>query len=190
MMPTCQAQMLNNRKLSRSAFTLTELMVVLCLMVLFISMAAPNLLGLYRKNTFKSCAEELISTIQMAANSAAQSDNRYEIIIDITEQNYTFRQITSNNLSDVLEEEIIAKRNFTKNCRAAYVIFDDGDYTYEGQAKFRVGHSGWQFGGKIVLWDDKDQPYSIIINRLNKNIVLKPGDVSFLSPRGQDEIQF
>ncbi len=149
-----------------------------------------NLTGLYRKNVFKGRVQDFISTMQTAANAAAESGKRYEVILDLTEQRYTFREISSNNLAEVLEEEIIAERNFSDSCRISYVVFDDGDYTYEGQAKFRAGHSGWQYGGKIVLLDESDQPYSVIINRLNKTIELNEGDVTFLTPRGIDEMPF
>jgi hypothetical protein len=47
--------------------------------------------------------------MQMAVSAAAESDRRYEVIIDLTEQSYLLRQITSPDLSEVLDEEIIAE---------------------------------------------------------------------------------
>jgi prepilin-type N-terminal cleavage/methylation domain-containing protein len=171
-------------------FTLTELIVVLLIFSLFVLLAQANLFGLLGKNTFRSQAQELVSTMQMAASAAGQSDRRYEVIIDLTEQNFLLRQITTPDLSEVLEEEIITDNNFSDNCRLIYVQFDDGEYTNEGKAKFRVGHSGWQYGGKIVLLDSKERMYSVVVNRLNRIITLREGDVGLLEPKAKDEMPF
>ena len=171
-------------------FTLTELIAVLLIVSLFVLLAQANLFGLLRSNTFRAQAQELVSTMQMAASAAAQSNRRYEVIIDLTEQNFLLRQITTPDLSEVLEEEIIAENNFSDNCRLVYVQFDDGEYTNEGIAKFRAGHSGWQYGGKIVLLDEKEQPYSVVVNRLNRTIMLKEGDVGLLEPKEKNEVPF
>ena len=173
-----------------SGFTLTELVVVLLIVSLFVILAQANLFGLLRRNTFRAQAQELVSTMQMAASAAAQSNRRYEVIIDLTEQTFLLRQITTPDLSEVLEEEIIAENNFSDNCRLVYVQFDDGESTNEGKAKFRAGHSGWQYGGKIVLLDEKEQPYSVVVNRLNRTITLKAGDVGLLEPKEKNEVPF
>jgi len=143
-----------------------------------------------RRNTFKEQVQDFVSTMQMAASAAAESDRRYEVIIDLTEQSYLLRQITTSDLSEVLDEEIMVHNNFGSNCRVAYVQFDDGDYTNEGRAKYRAGHSGWQYGGKIVLLDEAEKPYSIVVNRLNRLIELKEGDVELLVPKAEDEVPF
>ncbi|MEE9371122.1 MAG: hypothetical protein V3W45_06595 [Sedimentisphaerales bacterium] len=172
------------------AFTLTELIIVMVIISLFILLVPMNLFGLLRKSTFKVQAQEFVSAMQMAANAAAESDRRYEVIIDITEQNYTLREITTADLSQVLEEEIIVKNDFTDNCRLYYVLFDDGDYTNEGRAKFRAGHLGWQYGGKIVLLDSDGNEYSVVVNRLSRIITLERGNVELLEPKRNDELFF
>jgi prepilin-type N-terminal cleavage/methylation domain-containing protein len=142
-------------------FTLTELVVVLVIISLFVSLAVANFSRLLRRSTFRAQANELVSTMQMAASAAAESDKRYEVIIDIAEQSYMLRQITSAHLpSDVLEEEIVTKNDFGENCRVVYVLFDDLVETDENHqmAFFRAGHAGWQAGGKIVLLDEDEQP--------------------------------
>ena len=173
-------------------FTLTELVVVVLIVSLFVLMAVMNLSGLLRGSTFKAQVQELVSTMQAAASAAAESDRRYEVIIDLIEQGYTLRQITSPDLSQVLEEEIIVKNDFGENCRIAYVLFDDLKGTDEDHqiAKFRAGHAGWQNGGKIVLLDEDEQPYSVVVNRLNRIITLKKGDVELLMPKTKDEVPF
>ncbi|MHC4479059.1 MAG: RNA polymerase sigma factor, partial [Planctomycetota bacterium] len=130
------------------------------------------------RNTFTAQAQELVSTMQMAADATANSDKRYEVIIDLREQNYTLRDITSADLAHVQAEEIILKKEFGENCRIVYVLFDDSAWTDKGRAKFRVADTGWQFGGKVILLDvEQDgQEYSVLVER-NGNVSLKKGDV-------------
>jgi len=172
------------------AFTLTETIVAVVVISLFVLLAQLSLLGVLRRGTFKAQAQELVSTMQMAASAAAESDRRYEVIIDLTEQSYLLRQITSPDLSEVLEEEIIVNNYFSDNCWVAYVEFDDEDWTNEGQAKFRAGHAGWQYGGKIVLFDREQKPYSVVVNRINRIITLREGDVELLVPRAKEDVPF
>ncbi|MFZ0035454.1 MAG: hypothetical protein WAK60_10780 [Sedimentisphaerales bacterium] len=176
-----------------SGFTFTELVVVVLIISLFVLLAVTNFSGLLRRSTFKAQANDFVSTMQMAASAAAESDRRYEVIIDIAEQSYTLRQITSPHLpSDVLEEEIIVKNDFSNNCRVVYVLFDDMVNTDEEHQKafFRAGHAGWQAGGKIVLLDEDEQPYSVVVNRLSRVVTLREGDVELLMPKSQDEVPF
>jgi Tfp pilus assembly protein FimT len=176
-----------------SGFTFTELVVVILIVSLFVLLAVTNFSGLLGRSTFRVQANGLVSTMQMAASAAAESNKRYEVIIDIAEQSYTLRQITSPQLpSDVLEEEIIVKNDFSDNCRVVYVLFDDLVSTDEEHQKafFRAGHAGWQAGGKIVLLDEDEQPYSVVVNRLNRIVTLREGDIELLMPKRQDEVPF
>jgi prepilin-type N-terminal cleavage/methylation domain-containing protein len=180
-----------NRK--GGGFTMTEMIVVLVIISLFVLLAVTNFSGLLRRSTFRAQANELVSAMQMAASAAAESDRRYEVIIDIAQQCYTLRQITSPQLpSDVLEEEIVAKNDFGANCRVVYVLFDDlvGTDEEHQRAFFRAGHAGWQAGGKIVLLDEGEQPYSVVVNRLSGIVTLREGDIELLMPRRQDEVPF
>ncbi len=171
-------------------FTLTELVMVILIISLSVLLVMTNFYGVLGKNTFRAQAQELVSAMQMAGSAAAESDRRYEVIIDLAEQSFLLRQITTPDLSHVLEEEIIVNDYFSDNCRVAYVEFDDGDWTNEGRAKFRAGHSGWQYGGKVVLLDEDEQPHSVVINRLSRIVTLEEGDVELLVPRRQDEVPF
>jgi len=174
----------------KAAFTLTELVVVLVIVSLFVLLAVTNLSGLLASHSFKAQVQDFVSAMQMAASAAAETGRRYEVIVDIGQQNYVLREITSPDLSEVLEEEIIVENNFGDNCRVIYVLFDDGDYTNEGRAKFRAGHSGWQYGGKIALLDNNEQEYSVIVNRLSGIVELKKGYVGFLVPKFKDDVPF
>jgi Tfp pilus assembly protein FimT len=170
--------------------TLIEMMVVLSILILFVSWTQLNLFGVLRRNTFKATLQEFVDTMQMAAVAAAQSDRRYEVIIDPDMQTYLLREISTPQLSEVLEEEIITEGKFSKTCRLYYVVFDDGEMTDQARAKFRAGRSGWQYGGKIVFLDEEDQPYSLIINRLNRTVTLQEGDVALLKPVDRESMFF
>lgn len=176
----------------RNGFTLIEMVVVLVILSLFVFLTVINLSGVLRKNTFRVQAHEFVSTMQMAASAAAESDRRYEVIIDLTEQSYTLRQITSPDLFQVFEEDIIVTNEFGVNCQVLYVLFDDLMETDEDHqiAKFRAGHAGWQYGGKIVLLDEQEQPYSVLVSRMNRVVTLQKGDIEFLLPRAKDEVLF
>lgn len=191
-MPICTVRMQNNshRSARGMGLTLIELLLALVLVVLFVGLAAPNLFGLLRKNTFRAGIRDFVSTMQKAVTAASESNRRYEVIIDIDEQTYLLRQITSSDLSQVLDEEIIIDNNFSEKCLVSYVFFDDGEFTNDGRAKFRAGHGGWQYGGKIVLLDEDDNPYTVVINRINRTIELHNGDIDIPLPKRQDEVFF
>ncbi len=176
----------------RRGLTLTELVVVIVILSLFVLLTVMNFSGLFRKNTFEMQAREFVSTMQMAAVAAAESNRRYEVIIDLTEQSYTLRQINSPDLFEVFEEDIIVTNEFGADCQILYVLFDDLMETDEDHqiAKFRAGHAGWQYGGKVVLLDEQEQPYSVLVSRMNRVVTLKKGDVGFLLPRSKDEVLF
>ena len=174
----------------KAAFTLTELIVVLVMIGLFVLLAMINLSGLLRRNTFAGQIQDFVSTMQMAASAAAESDRRYEVTIDLANQSYILREITTPELSVVLDEEIIVQNNFSDNCWVAYVEYDDGDYTNEDRAIFRAGHGGWHYGGKIVFLNKNEQAYSVVVNRINRIVELKNGDVPLLLPRDKDEMLF
>ena len=183
---------LKNLTCRRLAFTMIEVIVVIVIVALSAVVVQLNTFNIFRKNTFKAQAQEFVDAMQTAANAAAQSDRRYEVIIDMTEQKYILREITLPDLTETLDEEIILEKYFNSNCAFEYVIFDDLVATdAEHQiAKFRAGHAGWQNGGKIVLLDENDNPYSVIVNRLNRIVFLQQGDVEILLPKTKAEVPF
>jgi prepilin-type N-terminal cleavage/methylation domain-containing protein len=176
--------------LNRRAFTLAEAMVVIVIVSLLIMIAATNLKGVITKYSFKAKSQGLISALEAAVTSAGQNNKRYEVIIDIPQQSYLLREISSSNLADVLDEEIIAQEDFGYNCRISYVLFDDGQYTNEDRAKFRASRAGWQFGGIIVLIDSDGQSWSIIVDRLSNIVRLQEGEAKIVWPRSKDELPF
>ncbi len=171
-------------------FTLAESMVVIAIVALFVIMATTNLKALLLRNSFKGQVQDFVSALEAAAMSAAQSDKRYEVIIDITEQSYILREITTPDLAEVLEEEIIVTNDFNGNCIVSYVLFDDGDFANEGRAKFRAGHNGWDFGGVIVFVDNEEQMYSVVVDRLSNIPRVEKGEVEMLWPKTSEELAF
>jgi Tfp pilus assembly protein FimT len=195
-MQICQAGMLNkpvqahtvrsSRRLAGyvRGFVLAEMVVVIFIIGLFVSLAMVNVTAVLGRNSFKAQVNGLISSMQMAAAKAAETSRRYEIIIDFQTQSYTFREITSGDLAaDVLEDEIIRQQAFSSGVHLKYVQFDDGEVAAENQAKFRAGHAGWQYGGKIVLVDENNMDYTIMVNRFDKTVQFLDGDVELLAPR-------
>lgn len=184
-MRTCAAQMSIKRKTENlsSGFVLAEMVMVLFIIGLFLSIAMVNMSSVLSKNTFKAQANGLVSTLQMAAVKAAESSRRYEVIIDFPTQSYTFREITSGDLGvEPLQEEIIRQHAFGKNVQIKYVRFDDWMTATEGQAKFRAGHAGWQYGGNIGLVDEDGNEYTIMVSRFGKTVELLNGVVEQLEP--------
>ena len=188
----CSLPAARNISRQRSGFTLTELVVVIVLLSLFISIAQMNFFGLLARKNFESQVQDLVLTLQMAVNTASQSDRRYEVIIDLAEQNYVLREFTSLDFTEIFEEDIIAEGWFGRNCFIDYVLFDDLVETDEEHlvAIFRVGRAGWQNGGKIVLLDEDDRPYTIIINRMDNVVTLEQGDIEMMWPKRKDEVWF
>ena len=174
---------------ARGGFMLIEIIIVVSILSLFVLLVQLNLFGLLRRNTFRAQIQEFVSVLQMAVSGAAETGRRYEVVVDLVEQGFLLRQITSSDLSEVLEEEIIAQNFFSGTCRVAYVEFDDGDYTHEF-ARFRAGRAGWQYGGKIVLLDEDEQPYSVVVNRLNRIVELVKGEVELATPKAKEDVPF
>lgn len=175
---------------TRRAFTLVELIVVLSMLALFVMVAQVNLFGMLGRSEFNAQVQGFLSTMQMAASAAAETGRRYEVTVDVGEQTYLLRQITSSDLAEVKEEEIIAEGRFGANCRVSYVEFDDGDFTNEGQAKFRAGHAGWHYGGKVVFLDDAGQAHTVAVSRLTPIVELIDGDPELMKPKAKDEVPF
>ena len=175
-----------------SGAVLAEVVMVLLIISLFTAIAMINLSGALAVDSFKDRANDLVKLFQMAETSAAQTGKRYEIVIDFTQNGYLLREITTGLVAveDILEEEIIQTGWFTDKFQLSYVMFDDGQWTNEAPALFRVGRTGWQYGGKIVVTDADGKQYSIIVNRLSRKTDIVEGDAIVLAPKSEEEMGF
>ena len=185
-----------------NAMVLVELLLVITILGLMAGIAVVRLLPGFEKTTFKREAYEIIDTLSMAQNAAAQSGQRYAVFFDLLEpQNYTLRQI--NALQDLADDSIpdgemvLAAKELSERCQIAYIRFDDGDDTRdEGEdlltlkSYFVAGRSGWQNGGKIVLIDKNENPYSIVVNRIGRMITLIEGDVDIFLLEAKKDLPF
>ncbi len=176
------------------ALVLMEMLVVLVIIGLMTALATLNFSSVSRRAKFEREAYAFINVLKMAQNAAAESDKRYAVILDFDEQSYTLRQFDSLSLDVIPDEEaIITTGYFTDECYLDWVLFDDFEYAIEEtayEARFYAGHSGWQYGGKIVLLDADGNPYSVVVNRLSRVITLQPGDVEILEPQYQEDVLF
>jgi prepilin-type N-terminal cleavage/methylation domain-containing protein len=174
--------------LRASGFTLVELIVVVSILGMLVIMAQLSLFGALQRSTFKSQVQGFVSAMHLAASGAAQTGRRYEMIVDVGEQTYLLREITGTNLAEVYDEEIIVDGRFGDSCRVSYVEFDDGEYTNDGEAKFRVGHAGWMYAGKVVFLDESEQPHTVAFSRLTPIIQLIDGDPELMRPKSEREV--
>ena len=166
------------------------MIVVISILSLLVMLVQVNLFSVLRRRTFDAQAQEFVSAMQMIASAAAESSNRYEVIVDILQQTYLVRQISGSDLVNVLDEEIIMQGPFGDHCRVSSVEFDDGQFTNDGQAKFRAGHAGWHYGGKIVFLDDDEKSHAVVVSRLNPMVELVDGNPEILRPKARDEEPF
>jgi prepilin-type N-terminal cleavage/methylation domain-containing protein len=212
-MPTSTAQMPTNsidhytpaiskrrfKSETKDGFTLIETIIVLGILSLLTGLAMVNFMGKAGKSSFKKEATEIVNTLKMVQNAAAQSGRRYIVMFDFIEQTYTMKEIrTLDEFFLIVEEdegEAISETQLSERCMIEYIIFDDlkedtrnsGDLEDQAELKtyFVAGRSGWQSGGKIGLTDTDGNEYSIIVNRMSKSIILEEGDVDpyFLEPK-------
>jgi Tfp pilus assembly protein FimT len=172
------------------AFVLIEMILIVSILALFVVMVQTNLFGTMRRSQFKANVQEFVSAMQMAASAAAESSRRYEMVIDVTEQTFLLHQVTSSDLDQVLDEEIIVQGQLSESCRVAYIEFDDTDFVNEGKAMFVAGHAGWFYGGKIVFLDENEQSHTVLVSRVTPIIEVVEGDPALMTPKAKDEVPF
>jgi type II secretory pathway pseudopilin PulG len=170
---------------------LVEMLLVLGIIAFLTSIAMLSFSAVSGKSYFQRKAQNLVNAFQSAWNTAQQSDRRYAIVLSFTEKTWVLRQFAQLDFEGIPEDEsIIRTGTFDDRFQLDYVLYDDEDDTRnprEGErvksAIFRAGHGGWQFGGKIVLWDEDGNPWSIVVYRIGKPVELLPGDVAVLIPQ-------
>ena len=186
---------INGRPKTGGGFVLIEMLMVVGLIGLMAVVATISFSAMWGNLRFKRQAEELVGIFQMAYNAAAQSDRRYAVILDFTEQAFILREFKSLDLETMdPDEAIIQTTYFSEALTLDYVLYDDLDDTrdYENttQARFLAGHSGWQNGGKVVLLDEDGMPWTIVIHRFARPVELFKGEVDIDPPMDATDVPF
>ncbi len=190
------------QRIPRQGFTLIETLMVVGIIGLMAVSGMIAYSAMWGNLRFKREAKELVTILQMAQDAAAQSDRRYEIVLDRDLQAYMFREfIGFTILEDELPLEDDGVEAIQKTFFSNAVLLDFVEYDYlteeeerimaeEGTEYFRfvTGRPGWQAGGRIVLLDSHDRPWTILIHRFAKPVQLLEGDVLLWTP--QENVQF
>jgi type II secretory pathway pseudopilin PulG len=190
---------INRRRKTGGGFVLIEMLMVVGLIGLMAVVATLSFGALWGKLRFKRQAEELVNVFQMAQNTAAQSDRRYAVVLDFTEQTFVLRQFQSLDLETMdPDEAIIQTGYFSEALTLGFVVYDDledtRDYEDATEARFLAGHSGWQYGGIVVLRDDDGMPWTIVIHRIARPVELLKGEWDLdslgMSPEHKKNVPF
>ena len=186
---------INASRKTGDGFVLIEMLMVVGLIGLMAVVATVSFSAMWGNLRFKRQAKELVGVFQMAYNAAAQSDRRYAVILDFTEQAFILREFKSLDLETMdPDEAIIQTTYFSEALTLDYVLYDDLDDTrdYENttQARFLAGHSGWQNGGKVVLLDEDGSAWTIVIHRFARPVELFKGEVDIDPPMDATDVPF
>lgn len=175
---------------------LIEMLMVVGVIALLTSIAMISFGAMWGNTRFKSRAEDLVNTFQMAYEAAVQSDRRYAVILDHYNGRYMLRQFEALDFSVLPDDEaIILTGYFDDDFQFDHVLYDDMESTQDSgdafrEARFYAGRAGWQVGGIVVLRDRDGTPWSIIIHRLGKPVELIEGYGEMLSPQTRDNVPF
>ena len=176
-------------------FTLIEILTVIGLIALMVGGTMLSFNAMWGNLRFKRQADELVNVFQMAYNAAAQSDRRYAVVLDFTEQSFVLRQFMSLDLETMHPDDAIIQTGyFSEAMTMDYVVYDDSedtrDFENATEARFLAGHSGWQYGGLVVLLDEDGTPWTLVIHRFAKPVELFKGewDLESLGMLPQDAI--
>ena len=180
----------------RGGLVLIELIVVVAIIGLLTGVAMISFGAMWGNTRFKSRADELVNTFQMAYEAALQTDRRYAVVLDRLTNTYRLRQFETLDFSTLTDEESIMMTGvFDDDFQFDYVLYDDLQDTRDSgegftEARFYAGHAGWQYGGKVVLRDRDGRAWSIVIHRLGTPVELFEGDVDILLPQAKEEMRF
>ena len=176
-------------------FTLIEILTVIGLIALMVGGTMLSFNAMWGNLRFKRQADELVNVFQMAYDAAAQSDRRYAVVLDFTEQSFVLRQFMSLDLETMHPDDAIIQTGyFSEAMTMDYVVYDDSedtrDFENATEARFLAGHSGWQYGGLVVLLDEDGTPWTLVIHRFAKPVELFKGewDLESLGMLPQDAI--
>jgi type II secretory pathway pseudopilin PulG len=182
-------------KKAHKAFVLVEMLMVIGLIALMAGAVMISFGAMWGNLRFKRQAERLVTAFQMAQNAAAESNRRYAVVLDFTEQAFILREFETLDLEmPDPQEAIIQTTYFDKSLTLDYVLYDDLEDTRDAEnvteARFLAGKSGWQYGGKVVLLDGDGKPWTIVVHRFAKPVELFEGDVEIYLPQYRENVPF
>ena len=177
---------------------LIELLLVLGIIAFLTSIAMLSFSAVSGNMYFKRKTEKLVELLQTAVNTAQQSDRRYVVTLDFKEQSWMLQELMPADAEVYDQDDATIKSGFfDPRFQLDYVLYDDGldtRYPREGEVTTKTfliaGHGGWQNGGKIVLRDEDDNPWSILFYRIGKPVELVPGDVDILLIQDPRDMRF
>jgi hypothetical protein len=181
---------------SLKALVLVEMLMVVGMIALLTGIGIISFGAMWGNTRFKSRADELVNTFQMAYEAAVQSDRRYAVILDHYNDRYILRQFEALDFSVLSDEEaIISVGTFDENFQFDHVLYDDFESTQDSgeefrEARFFAGRAGWQVGGIVVLRDRDGNPWSIVIHRIGRPVQLVEGYADMLTPQTRDKVPF
>lgn len=95
--------------LSSEGFTMTEMLVVICIIVLISTLAMPTV-GSYFKLSLNSATRELATTIKEAYNGCIISGRVYRVVYDIKEKTFWVESGAADSTVDTKESKEKAER--------------------------------------------------------------------------------
>ncbi len=167
---------------------LIEMLLVISIIAFLTAVAMLSYSAVSGNMYFRRKADNLVAILQMAVNTAQQSDRRYVVELDFKKQKWLLQEMLPADAEVYAQDQAVIKSGFFDDrFQLDYVLYDDGLDTRaprEGEitisAELVAGHGGWQSGGKIVLRDEDGNPWSIVFYRIGKPAELVPGDVDIL----------
>lgn len=171
--------------------TLSEMLIVLLVLGLIAAVARVNLSSVWERKTFKSTILDFVATLQMAGRTASQSGQRFEVVVNLDDRVYALYSSTVDGLDEeVTEEELIDEGSL--GTALVSLEFDDEGIHEAGNMILRVGPRGWQASANIVFThpDQQDVQYTVLLNRLNRRVELREGDVPMPEWKAPEDMLF
>ena len=76
---------------SQRGFTLIELLVVVAVMALVVAIATPDLIGWFRKSTYRQTAQDIVNNMHQARSEAISQNLPYRVVFDLPGQRYSLQ---------------------------------------------------------------------------------------------------
>ncbi|MFI4911453.1 MAG: Tfp pilus assembly protein FimT/FimU [Sedimentisphaeraceae bacterium JB056] len=175
---------------SNRGFSMAEMIMAMFLVALISAIGLIGFTGFSGGYKFRSKLDSIASLFARSATAASENGRRYGIIFDFIDMSYAMYEVNttdpySEDFANLLEEDLIERGYFDKDCQLLYIEFDDGemiDGGEQGRTLFVVGPAGWDFGGKVVLSNYDGEIYTIVVGRLENRPKVVEGEAMLAEP--------